>query len=294
MLKAVFLDCVDINRGDISWEPVEELCELEHYLTSTEEEAKARLAGKEVVFVDSFPIDRKVMDENPQLKYIGIGATGFNHIDLTAAAEKGIAVTNIPAYSTDAVAQHAIALLLTLTNHPGDYDDVETTPLTLLTGKSIGIIGYGNIGKRIGEIAHSLGMEVIPYSKDPDLAIKADVLSLNCPLTEDNRDMVDAQFIEQMKDGAILINTARGGLVDEQALADALKNGKIKAAGLDVLKQEPPDETCPLLGLDNCVITPHIAFTPKETRALIIELLAENLKSYQKGGLLNRIEGGQQ
>lgn len=289
-MKAVFLDCIDINRGDISWEPVEILCEFEHYLTSTDEEAKARLAGAEAVFIDSFPIGREVMEQNPQLRYIGIAATGFNHIDLAAAAENGVAVTNIPAYSTDAVAQHAIALLLQLTNHPGTYDDVETTPLTLLNGKSMGIIGFGNIGKRIGEIAKALGMEVIPYSKDPAKAVQADVLSLNCPLTDENRGMVNEDFISKMKNGAILLNTARGGLVDEDALADALKSGKLAGAGLDVLVKEPPDESCPLLGLDNCVITPHIAFTPRETRARIIELLAENLKSYQEGGRQNRID----
>ena len=289
MIKGVFLDCMDITRGDISWEPMEKLCDYTYYLESTEEEAKARLRNMDAVFVDSFPIDRRVMDDNPQLKYIGIAATGFNHIDIKAAEEKGIAVTNIPAYSTDAVAQHAIALLLQITNRPGTYDDVDTTPLTLLNGKSMGIVGYGNIGRKVGEIAASLGMEIIPYSQDPERAVKADVLSLNCPLTEENRGMVNSEFISRMKDGAILINTARGGLVDEQALAEALKNGKLKAAGLDVLSKEPPDETCPLLNLDNCVITPHIAFTPIETRAKIIELLAENLNSFLEGGNLNRI-----
>jgi len=290
MMKAVFLDCVDINHGDLSWEPIENLCDFKWYLTCTEEEAKERLTDAEAVFIDSFPIDRKVMENHPNLKYIGIAATGYNHVDLAAAGELGVAVTNIPAYSTDAVAQHAIALLLQLTNHPGTYDDVDTTPLTLLTGKSLGIVGYGNIGRRIGEIAQALGMEVIPYSKEPDRAIKADVLSLNCPLTEKNRGMVDSAFISRMKDGAILINTARGALVEEQALANALKAGKIAAAGLDVLEKEPPDEACPLLGLENCVITPHIAFTPKETRKLIIDLLAENLKSFQEGGRINRID----
>ena len=289
MIKGVFLDCTDISRGDISWEPMEKLCDYKYYLESTEEEAKARLRNMDAVFVDSFPIDRRVMDDNPQLKYIGIAATGFNHIDIKAAEEKGIAVTNIAAYSTDAVAQHAIALLLQITNRPGTYDDVDTTPLTLLNGKSMGIVGYGNIGRKVGEIAASLGMEIIPYSQDPERAVKADVLSLNCPLTEENRGMVNSEFISRMKDGAILINTARGGLVDEQALAEALKKGKLKAAGLDVLSKEPPDETCPLLNLDNCVITPHIAFTPIETRAKIIELLAENLKSFLEGGNFNRI-----
>ncbi|MBQ3322719.1 MAG: D-2-hydroxyacid dehydrogenase [Firmicutes bacterium] len=290
MMKAVFLDCIDINRGDLSWEPVEDLCEFKWFLTSTKEEAENRLKDADAVFIDSFPIDRRIIESHPQLKYIGIAATGFNHIDLAAAAEFGVAVTNIPAYSTDAVAQHAIALLLQLTNHPGTYDDVDTTPLTLLTGKSLGIVGYGNIGRRIGEIAEALGMEVIPYRKDPERAIKADVLSLNCPLTEENRGMVNSEFISRMKDGAILINTARGALVEEQALADALKSGKIAAAGLDVLAKEPPDETCPLLGLDHCVITPHIAFTPRETRKLIIDLMAENLKSFQEGGRINRID----
>ncbi|MCR5035332.1 MAG: D-2-hydroxyacid dehydrogenase [Clostridia bacterium] len=290
MMKAVFLDCIDINRGDLSWESVENLCEFKWFLTSTKEEAKDRLKDADAVFIDSFPIDRQIMVDHPQLKYIGIAATGFNHIDLRAAGELGVAVTNIPAYSTDAVAQHAIALLLQLTNHPGTYDDVDTTPLTLLTGKSLGIVGYGNIGRRIGEIAEALGMEVIPYSKDPDRAVKADVVSLNCPLTEENRGMVNSEFISSMKDSAILINTARGALVEEQALADALKSGKIAAAGLDVLAKEPPDETCPLLGLENCVITPHIAFTPRETRKLIIDLMAENLKSFQEGGRKNRID----
>ena len=288
-MKAIFLDCIDINRGDISWQPVEDLCELQCFLTSTAEEADTRLQGMDAVFVDSFPIDREVMEKHQQLKYIGIGATGFNHIDLVAAEELGVAVTNIPAYSTDAVAQHAIALLLQITNRPGTYDNVETTPLTLLNGKTIGIVGYGNIGRRIGEIAKALGMEVIPYSKDPEKAITADILSLNCPLTEENRHMVNREFIGRMKDGAILINTARGGLVDEQALAEALKCGKLKAAGLDVLEKEPPDADCPLLNLENCIITPHVAFTPKETREKIIELLAENLRSFLEGGRFNRL-----
>ena len=288
-MKAVFLDCIDINRGDISWNPVENLCELQYFLTSTAEEAASRLQGKDAVFIDSFPIGRKIMEEHPQLKYVGIAATGFNHVDLEAAKELGVAVTNIPAYSTDAVAQHAIALLLQITNRPGTYDDVETTPLTLLNGKTLGIVGYGNIGRRVGEIAQSLGMEIIPYSVDPERAVKADVLSLNCPLTEENRHMVDRAFISGMKDGAILINTARGALVDEQALAEALKSGKLKAAGLDVLEKEPPDADCPLLELDNCVITPHVAFTPKETREKIIELLAENLRSFLEGGRFNRL-----
>lgn len=288
-MKAVFLDCIDINRGDISWNPVENLCELQYFLTSTAEEAASRLQGKDAVFIDSFPIGRKIMEEHPQLKYVGIAATGFNHVDLAAAKELDVAVTNIPAYSTDAVAQHAIALLLQITNRPGTYDDVETTPLTLLNGKTLGIVGYGNIGRRVGEIAQSLGMEIIPYSVDPERAVKADVLSLNCPLTEENRHMVDRAFISGMKDGAILINTARGALVDEQALAEALKSGKLKAAGLDVLEKEPPDADCPLLELENCVITPHVAFTPKETREKIIELLAENLRSFLEGGRFNRL-----
>ena len=160
----------------------------------------------------------------------------------------------------------------------------------LLAGKSLGIIGYGAIGRRVAEIAKALGMTVNVYSEDPESAMKSDFVSLHCPLTEDNKRMVDSQFIVNMKPGAVLINTARGGLVDERALADALKSGFLSAAAVDVLESEPPSIDCPLIGLDNCIITPHIAWAPKEMRQAVIDILAENLESWLQGGRLNRVE----
>ena len=244
------------------------------------------------------------MQKCTNLKYIGSTATGYNNIDVAAAADLGIAVTNIPAYSTDAVAQHTIALILELSNHvglhnssvqQGQWSDCKyfcywKKPVMLLAGKSLGIIGYGAIGRRVAEIAKALGMTVNVYSEDPESAMKSDFVSLHCPLTEDNKRMVDSQFIVNMKPGAVLINTARGGLVDERALADALKSGFLSAAAVDVLESEPPSIDCPLIGLDNCIITPHIAWAPKEMRQAVIDILAENLESWLQGGRLNRVE----
>ena len=250
------------------------------------------------------PITRELMENSPQLKYIGCTATGYNNIDVEAAADLGIAVTNIPAYSTDAVAQHTIALMLELSNHvglhnvsvqEGQWSDNEyfcywKKPVTLLTGKSLGIIGYGAIGKRVAQIARALGMEINIFSQDPAGAMKSDFVSLHCPLTRENRHMVNTEFLVNMKPGAILINTARGGLVDERALADAIKAGFIAGAALDVLEQEPPAKDCPLIGLDNCIITPHIAWSPKEMRQAVIDILAENLERWLTGGMKNRVD----
>lgn len=233
------------------------------------DKALLRLGNSEVLFTSKCPITRELMEKAPNLKYIGCTATGYNNIDVHAAAELGIAVTNIPAYSTDAVAQHTIALILELANNVGlqrtilvqqgqwfdsKYFCYWKKPVMLLAGKSIGIIGYGAIGKRVAEIAKALGMTVNIYREDPAGAMKSDFVSLHCPLTEENERMVNTEFLVNMKPGAFLINTARGQLVDERALADALKAGFIKGAALDVLAQEPPSEDCPLIGLDNCII----------------------------------------
>lgn len=302
-MKIVFLDSAIVNPRDISWENIEKLGEFTNYQRTKREELCQRLKGVEAVFIDSFGLDREMMERCPDLKFIGIAATGFNHVDLEAAEELGIAVANVPAYAADAVAQHAMALLLSITNQVDvyrhaiidgewrkspDYTFIKA-PLTLLTGKSIGIIGYGNIGKRIVRLAEAFGMTVNVYSQDKEAAICSDVVSLSCPLTKENRRMVDRTFLSQMKDGAILINTARGGLVDEEALAEALTSGKLAGAGLDVLSQEPPDADNPLIHLKNCFITPHIAFIPVETRRVIIETCEANLRSFLEGGRLNRL-----
>lgn len=303
-MKIVFLDHEVIDRGDISWAKVRELGELTIYKqTASNAEAIERLRGADAVMIDEYGIDREIMEACPDLKFIGPAATGYNHIDLDCAREKGIAVCNVPAYSTEAVAQHAIALLLSLANRIGAFDrDVhegkwtsETgcayTPqdLLLLEGKTMGIVGYGNIGRRTARIAEALGMRINVYSRDPEAAVSSDVVSLHCPLTEENRHMVDAAFIERMKDGAILINTARGGLLDEAAVAAALHSGKLAGAGIDVLSPEPPLPEDPLLTAPNCIITPHIAFTPVEIRQRVIDICADNLRSFLDGGDLNRI-----
>ncbi len=302
-MKSVFLDCGIVNPGDISWGEIEKNGEFEFYKNTADSQVIERIGNAEAVFVDSYPITKEIMEQCPSLKFIGIAATGFNHIDLEAASEKGIAVANVPAYSTDAVAQHAISLLLSITNNveafnraviDGEWqsrkeETFKGINVTLLAGKSIGIVGYGNIGKKVALIAEALGMTVNVYSRDREAAVKSDVVSLHCPLTPENTGMIDEQFISEMKDGAILINTARGALLDEEAVAAALKSGKIAGAALDVLAQEPPQENHPLIGLDNCWITPHIAFTPVETRKVVVDTCGANLKSFIEGGNLNRL-----
>jgi len=302
-MKTVFLDCAIVNPGDISWEAMERECEFSWYERTSADEFLSHAADAEAVIVDSFAMSEEAMKSLPKLKYIGIAATGYNHIDLEAAKRLNIAVTNVPSYASDAVAQHAIALLLSVTNkidvynraimngewqQSMDYTFVKA-PITLLAGKSIGIIGYGAIGKRVAEIAEALGMTVNVYSRDAEAAVSSDVVSLNCPLTDENRNMVDRSFIEKMKDGAVLINTARGGLVDEEALAEALVSGKLSGAGLDVLAEEPPMKGSPLIGLENCLITPHVAFIPIEAREIIVNTCVENIRSFMEGTRLNRL-----
>ena len=219
-IKCVFLDCAIVNPGDISWGRLDSLCRFSWYDRTSEECILERLRRADAAIVDSARINRSIMEACPDLKYIGIAATGFDNVDLKAAEELGIAVTNVPAYAADSVAQHAVALLLYITNSIHIYDQAVKkgkwsksedytfidAPVMLLRGKSIGIVGYGAIGRRVGEIAKALGMKVNIYSRDPEAAVASDVVSLNCPLTEENIRMVDASFIGRMKDGAILIN----------------------------------------------------------------------------------------
>ena len=304
-MNIVIFDGYTINPGDLSWDKLDALCDkLTVFDSTSEDKALSRLTGNEILMTSKCPITRELMENSPQLKYIGCTATGYNNIDVEAAADLGIAVTNVPAYSTDAVAQHTIALMLELSNHVGlhntsvqegqwaenEYFCYWKKPVTLLAGKSLGIIGYGAIGKKVAEIARALGMEINIFSQDPAGAMKSDFVSLHCPLTKENQQMVNTEFLVNMKPGAVLINTARGGLVDERALADAIKAGFIGGAALDVLAQEPPAEDCPLIGLDNCIITPHIAWSPKEMRQAVIDILAENLESWLAGGRKNRVD----
>lgn len=304
-MKIVLLDGHTINPGDLSWARLEALCdEFIVYERTPADLLQERIGDCDVLMTSKCFITRELMEHAPNLKYIGSTATGYNNIDIGAAKDLGIAVTNIPAYSTESVAQHTIALMLELTNHVGLHDaSVQAgdwcrsehfsywkTPVILLAGKSLGIIGYGSIGRRVGSIAEALGMTVNVYSRDREAAIRSDFVSLHCPLTEDNAKMIDAAFIEQMKPGAYLINTARGGLLDENAVAEALRSGRLAGAAVDVLSSEPASEDNPLLGLSGCIITPHIAWVPVEMRQKIIDVLAENLIDFNNGGTLNRVE----
>lgn len=302
-MKLVILDAVSINPGDLTWEPLEQICEFKSYDRTNDDEIIDRLRDCDGFFVSKVTITKEIMQACPNLKFIGITATGYDNVDIAAAKELGIAVCNVPAYSTEAVAQHAFALILELTNRVGSYNaEVQAgewyrsedftfirEPLTLLDGKSLGIIGYGNIGKRVGRIAEAFGMKVNVYSRDPKAAQNSDYVSLHCPLTIENKGFINKDFIAGMKDGAVLINTARGALVNEQDLADALKSGKLSAAAVDVLASEPPADPHPLIGLPNCILTPHNAWMPKETRQKVIDICAANLQSFLNGEFLNRL-----
>ena len=298
-----FLDGFAWLTGDISFEPVEKFGNLTIYERTSPNQIIPRIKDCDGFLVSKCRITKEIMESCEKLKFIAVTATGYDNIDTEAAKELGISVYNVPAYSTHAVAQHAFSLLLELANHVGNYNNsiqkgrwyscsdftfIDDSPV-LLEGKSLGIIGYGNIGKKVAKIAEAFGMKVNIYSKNKDAAVKSDFLTLHCPLTEENRGMINKEFISQMKDGAILINTARGGLINEYDLAEALKSGKIAAAGLDVISSEPPDDPHPLIGLPNCILTPHMAWMPKETRQNAINIVGDNISRFLNGSKTNRI-----
>lgn len=303
-MKIVFLDTYTTNPGDLSWAPLAALGELIMYDRTPESENAARIADAHAVFVNKNAITDEIMAQCPNLRFIGAAATGYNNIDVSAATKRGIAVTNIPAYSTDAVAQHTFALILEITNRISVFKNaldggawygapdfcLTQYPVTLLAGKSLGIIGYGSIGKKVAQIARAFGMTINIYSQDREAAVRSDIVSLHCPATKENMGFINEEFICNMKDGAILINTARGTLIHEKDLAKALQNGKLAAAGLDVLAQEPPANPHPLIGLPNCFITPHVAWFPKEVRQRVIDVCVANLESFMAGGILNRVD----
>lgn len=303
-MKIVVFDGQTINPGDLSWEALESIGDLTVYDATAPDQALERLGDAEILMTSKCAITKEFLQQCPNLKYIGSTATGYNNIDVDAAKELGIAVTNVPAYSTEAVAQHTISLILELCNHVGLHDASVKAgdwsrckyfcywkePILLLSGKSLGIIGYGQIGRKVGEIAKALGMKINVYSKNPEAAVSSDFVTLHCPLTKENTGFINKDFISRMKPGAILINTARGALVDEQALYEALKSGHLKAAAVDVLAKEPPAGDNPLLQLSNCIITPHLAWAPKEMRHIVCQTIADNLQSYLDGGTLNRVD----
>ena len=316
-MKIIVLDGYGLNPGDLNWEGFETLGELTVYDRTLPSELMQRAAGAEVLITNKTLITAENMADLPELKYIGVLATGYNVVDIDAAKARGIVVTNIPAYSTASVAQMVFAHILNITQRVGYYADENKqgrwtknadfcywdTQLVELQGKKMGIVGFGNIGQATAGIAQAFGMEVCVYSSKPqfvlpsgikkmdldELFMECDVISLHCPLTPDTKEMVNAERLSKMKKNAILINTGRGPLINEQDLADALNEGRIAAAGLDVLSVEPSVEGNPLLTARNCFITPHIAWATLEARSRLMEIAVQNLKSYLNGQVMNNV-----
>ena len=318
-MKIVVLDAYTGNPGDLSWEKFKALGELEIYDRSSPEEIVERCADAEIVLTNKAKLQKAEIDALPSLKYIGILATGTNIVDLDYARSKGIDVTNVPGYSTNAVAQHVIALMLHFSSMVAVHDDAVhkdewiNSPdfcFTLgtireLAGKTLGVVGLGSIGRQIAKIADALGMKIcaahqssmnslqLPYEVDwvpvDEVFAKSDYITLNCPLTPKTDKLVNAERLKSMKSSAVVINTGRGPLIDEQALADALNNGEIAGAGLDVLSTEPPSSDNPLLSAKNCVITPHIAWASLEARTKLHDIAAGNILSFQNGSTENLV-----
>ena len=317
-MKIVNLDSYALNPGDLDWTPLEKLGECTFYdRTPVDDDTKIlkRIGDAEIVLTNKTPLDEKVLKMAPNIKYIGVTATGYNIVDTNAARKAGIPVTNIPTYGTDAVAQFTFALLLEITSQVGLHNKLVhegrwssnpdftfwAKPLMELNGKTLGLIGFGNIAKKVAEIGHAFSMNIIfwnhrPKSDLPDyvkqveldeLYQKADIVSLHVPQTPATTEMINQEAIKQMKDGVILINTARGGLINEEDVADALNEGKIAAAGIDVVQKEPIPADSPLLSAKNCYITPHIAWAPRETRNRLLGIVVENLQAFLKGEKLN-------
>lgn len=303
-MKIVILDGITVTQKDLRWDDLSAIGELEVHDRTDEAQTIRAIGDAEAVFTSKCHINAEVMDACPSLKFIGVLATGYDNIEIKAAKERGIAVCNVPSYSTDSVAQHAFALILEITNRVGLNNDavqsgewsrskdycLSKNSIIQLAGKSLGIIGYGNIGRKVAAIAEAFGMKVNVYSRDKEAALKSDVVTIHCPATEENKGFINKDFIAQMKDGAILINTARGVLVNERDLADALRSGKLSAAAVDVLSGEPPRDDNPLIGAPNIFITPHIAWSSAEARKTICRVSAQNLKSFMEGGRLNRVD----
>ena len=318
MMKIIVLDGYRLNPGDLSWQGFEEMGELTVYDRTPlddQEEILRRIGDAEIVLTNKTPISRSTMDRCPNLRYIGILATGYNVVDTATAKEKGIPVCNVPAYGTQSVAQFAMALLLEICHHVGHHDKAVHDgawcrcpdycfwdyPLIELAGKTMGIIGFGRIGQTTGKIAKALGMNVIAYDLYPNESGKAiaeyvdletvlaqsDVLFLHCNLTPENTGLINKENIAKMKDGAILINNSRGQLIDEQDVTDALNSGKLAAAGLDVVYTEPIKAENPLLQAKNCIITPHMSWGAKEARQRIMNITVDNVKAFIDGAPVN-------
>ncbi len=310
-MKIVVLDGYTLNPGDLNWDGFAALGEVTVYERTPAEEIVSRIGNADAILTNKTPITRDTLEKCPGVKYIGVLATGYNVVDTAAAKDRGIPVCNIPSYGTAAVGQFAIAMLLEICHHVAHHSDAVHSgrwssnpdwcfwdyPLIELEGKTMGIIGFGRIGQRTGEIAKALGMRVVAYDAyqndtgraigsyvDLDTLLKeSDVISLHCPLFPETQGIVNKNTIAKMKDGVIILNNSRGPLVVEQDLADALNSGKVYAAGLDVVSEEPINPANPLLSAKNCLITPHISWASKESRGRLMDMAVQNLAAWVAG-----------
>lgn len=323
MPKAVILDGFTLNPGDLDWTPFHNLANFEIYdrTTFSPEEALLiieRAKEAQIILTNKTPLTKEIIEQLPDLKYIGVLATGYDVVDVEAAKKQDITVTNIPAYGTDTVSQAAIALLLELCHHVGEHSRAVKNgdwtnhedwcfwkyPIIELSGKTMGIIGFGRIGQMTARIAQSFGMKMIAYNRTPEkvheaenvryaeldeLYQEADVIILHCPLTEESKGFINKEAIEKMKDGVLLINNARGALINEADLAEALNRGKVAGAGLDVVSEEPITADNPLLHAKNCIITPHISWASVEARERLLHIAADNLKHFLEGNPVNGV-----
>lgn len=315
-MKIVILDGYTINPGDLSWSRLEQYGDLRVFERTPQELVPSRIGDADVVFASKCLLTAEVLSQCPNVRWIGVLATGYNMVDLAYASSHNIPVTNIPVYSTESVAQFTFSLLLEICNQVKVHSDAVNagkwqtsadfcftlTPQIELSGKTMGIVGYGSIGKAVAKIAEAMGMKVLISSRYPDPAFEterisfaaqdelfasSDIISLHCPLTENNKGFINKDTIARMKDGVILLNTSRGPLINDNDLASALASGKVAAAGLDVLTVEPPREGSPLIGLTNCFITPHMAWSTKEARSRLIDIAVSNLEAWLAGENIN-------
>ena len=319
-MKIVLLDGYTVNPGDLCWDEIKELGDFVYFdrTSNDRDEIRRRIGESEIVITNKTPIDSTIINSCPSIKYITLLSTGYNVVDIKAARDKGIDVSNIPTYGTDSVAQFSIALLLELCHHIGHHSrEVKNGrwessidwcfwdyPLIELKGKTIGIFGFGRIGKRTAEIAKALEMNVIVTGRSDkkyvddngwkhvskeELFHSSDVISLHAPLNDETNRIINKETISKMKDGVYIINTSRGGLIDEEALASALNSNKVGGAALDVVSTEPIENTNPLLKAKNCIITPHMAWGAKEARERIISIAASNIRSFINGNVQNKV-----
>lgn len=311
-MKIVILDARALNPGDLSYDCISQFGDVTLYQhTDSPEQTIARIGDSEIVLVNKVPITEEILDACPNIRLICVQATGYNIVDVDACARRGIPVCNVPAYGTAAVAQFTLALMLEFCHRIGHHDAAVhegkwcrctnfcfwDTPQMELGGKVLGIVGYGNIGQAVAKLAQAFGMKVIAFTRSPQkcrednvdfvtleqLYEQADFISLHCPLFPETANMINEASISRMKTGAVLINTARGGLLDEQAVADALVSGKLAGAAVDVVSEEPMKGSNPLLTAPNCIITPHIAWAPKESRQRLLDCVVENIRTYLAG-----------